>query len=240
MDFLYLRGNHDKSMKDEELPNLKTFSKEWTYYRYGKVVFAGIELSSENSLSLYSSLRLNADDVNIVIMHGDITESACEYKIKLALLKDKNIDYLALGHIHSASAKPLGNRGIAQYSGCLEGRGFDEPREKGFFEINVDENAKKLNYNFVSLSARTIYQYKIDVSNAKNQFDVQSFVNNTIKAKSSDIISIELVGERIYTDENIAYDITAYLNNSYFFASVKDKTIKKYKAEDFAGFIRIS
>ena len=78
IDFLYLRGNHDDALDGENLPNLKTFSKEWTYYRYGKVVFAGIELSGENSLSLYSSLRLGEDDINVVIMHGDISEGAGE------------------------------------------------------------------------------------------------------------------------------------------------------------------
>ena len=86
IDFLYLRSNHDDALDGENLPNLKTFSKEWTYYRYGKVVFAGIELSGENSLSLYSSLRLGEDDINVVIMHGDISEGAGEDKIKLPLL----------------------------------------------------------------------------------------------------------------------------------------------------------
>lgn len=105
-------------------------------------MFAGIELSGENSLSLYSSLRLSEDDINVVIMHGDISEGAGEDKIKLPLLKDKNIDYLALGHIHRSYAKSLGSRGIARYSGCLEGRGFDETGEKGFYEVTVDENEK--------------------------------------------------------------------------------------------------
>ena len=235
VDFLYLRGNHDEAIDGETLPNLKTFSKEWTYYRYGKVVFAGIELSGENSQSLYSSLRLSADDINVVIMHGDISEGAGEDKIKLALLKDKNIDYLALGHIHRSYTKSLGSRGIARYSGCLEGRGFDEAGEKGFFEVDVDEDGKKLDAEFVSLSARTVYRYEIDVSQAENPSDVYSLVKNSVKAKSGDMIRIELVGERGYTDENVADDIAAYLKDSYFFVSVKDRTVKKYRAEDFAG-----
>lgn len=235
IDFLYLRGNHDDALDGENLPNLKTFSKEWTYYRYGKVVFAGIELSGENSLSLYSSLRLGEDDINVVIMHGDISEGAGEDKIKLPLLKDKNIDYLALGHIHRSYAKSLGSRGIARYSGCLEGRGFDETGEKGFYEVTVDENEKRLDSEFTSLSARTVYRYEIDVSSAENPSDVYSLVKSSVKAKSGDLIRVELVGEREYADENVAEDVEAYLKDSYFFVSVKDKTVKKYYAKDFAG-----
>lgn len=235
IDFLYLRGNHDRGGNGEDLPNLKTFSKDWTYYRYGKVVFAGVELCRENSVSLYSSLRLAADDVNVAIMHGDISEGAGEDKIRLSALKDKNIDYLALGHIHYSYEKPLGSRGIARYAGCPEGRGFDETGKKGFFVVDVDESAKTLRSEFVSLAERTIYRYETDVSAAEKPSDVYALVRRTVSADKKDFIRVELVGERSYDDENLADDIAAYLKNSYFFVSVKDRTVRKYSAEDFAG-----
>ena len=214
IDFLYLRGNHDRGGNGEDLPNLKTFSKDWTYYRYGKVVFAG---------------------VNVAIMHGDISEGAGEDKIRLSALKDKNIDYLALGHIHYSYEKPLGSRGIARYAGCPEGRGFDETGKKGFFVVDVDESAKTLRSEFVSLAERTIYRYETDVSAAEKPSDVYALVRRTVSADKKDLIRVELVGERSYDDENLADDIAAYLKNSYFFVSVKDRTVRKYSAEDFAG-----
>ncbi len=140
-----------------------------------------------------------------------------------------------MGHIHRSYAKSLGSRGIARYSGCLEGRGFDETGEKGFYEVTVDENEKRLDSKFTSLSARTVYRYEIDVSSAENPSDVYSLVKSSVKAKSGDLIRVELVGEREYADENVAEDVEAYLKDSYFFVSVKDKTVKKYYAKDFAG-----
>ena len=54
-------------------------------------------------------------------------------------LKEKNIDYLALGHIHEYSQGQIDLRGKYAYSGCLEGRGFDELGEKGFILIDVSD-----------------------------------------------------------------------------------------------------
>ena len=53
-------------------------------------------------------------------------------------LKNKNIDYLALGHIHGYKEAPLDGRGKYCYPGCLEGRGFDECGKKGFVLLNIE------------------------------------------------------------------------------------------------------
>ncbi|MGX8704776.1 MAG: metallophosphoesterase family protein, partial [bacterium] len=65
---------------------------------------------------------------NIVMLHGDITNLN---SIPLSMLKERNIDYLALGHIHKFQKGKLDDRGIWVYPGCLEGRGFDEEGPKG-------------------------------------------------------------------------------------------------------------
>ena len=42
IQFYYLRGNHDcRQSYTEQLPNLKTFGGEWTYYDCGGVTIAG-------------------------------------------------------------------------------------------------------------------------------------------------------------------------------------------------------
>ena len=73
------------------------------------------------------------------------------------------------------------------------------------------------------------------MSAAEKPSDVYALVRRTVSADKKDLIRVELVGERSYDDENLADDIAAYLKNSYFFVSVKDRTVRKYSAEDFAG-----
>ena len=61
LDFFYLRGNHDVGQSyTESLPNLKTFGTEWSYYTYGDVVVAGIELCESNRLSEAKANYLSA------------------------------------------------------------------------------------------------------------------------------------------------------------------------------------
>ena len=75
-------------------------------------------------------------------MHGQESDTDAKDKaeiINLKQLKNKNIDYLALGHIHTYKQSKLDNRGTYCYSGCLEGRGFDECGEKGFVLLNIED-----------------------------------------------------------------------------------------------------
>ena len=88
-----------------------------------------MELTPENSGSIYHTLSLDADQCNIVVLHGQESEYSARDKaeiIHLTALKNKGIDYLALGHIHSYKQERLDARGVYCYPGCLEGRGFDE------------------------------------------------------------------------------------------------------------------
>ena len=107
IDFLYLRGNHDDEGERRELSNLKTFSSKWQSYPYGDIVISGIEIAPENSSSLYSTLSLDGKKKNIVMLHGQLGG-----EINLTKLRDKNIDYLALGHIHQFEENRIDGRGM--------------------------------------------------------------------------------------------------------------------------------
>ena len=112
MDFLYLRGNHDgkESYTEEGLSNLKTFSAEWTGYDYDDVYICGLEIVRENAQSFYSTLKLDKDRKNIVMLHGQVEATTGVDRVHVGKLADKNIDYLALGHIHSYSENKLDDK----------------------------------------------------------------------------------------------------------------------------------
>lgn len=133
IDFLYLRGNHEKDRfleGLEETPNnLKVFGESWTRFSYGNVTITGVCLTPENSRNIYDSLVLAQDDVNLVVLHGQESQYDAKDRaevINIRALQNKYIDYLALGHLHEYKCQKLDNRGSYCYCGCLEGRGFDE------------------------------------------------------------------------------------------------------------------
>ena len=96
--FYYLKGNHDnKASIVEEYDNLKTFNENsWTYYKIDNITICGLEITPKNQKVLYDELSLKENETNIVILHGDINKD-----LDLTKLAHKNIDYLALGHIHT-------------------------------------------------------------------------------------------------------------------------------------------
>ena len=136
IDFYYLKGNHDSDnfiSKLDEIPeNLKLFSNQWTSYSYGNITITGLEIDKSNQASMYNSLVLDNDNYNVVTLHGQLGD-----EISTGDLKNKGIDYLALGHVHEYQSGQLDNRGMYCYSGCLEGRGFDECGQKGFVYVDV-------------------------------------------------------------------------------------------------------
>ena len=83
-------------------------------------------------------------------------------------MKNKNIDYLALGHIHSFEKEPLDKRGVYCYSGTLEGRGFDECGDKGFVLLDVNDN--KITSEFVKFAKRTLHELVYDISGKNDWF----------------------------------------------------------------------
>ncbi len=232
IDFLYLRGNHDEEGERKALPNLKTFTAEWSSYRYQTTVISGIELKKENRRSYASTLALNAEDRNIVMLHGQLGE-----EISLAKLRDKHIDYLALGHIHAFTEGELDGRGKYAYSGCLEGRGFDETGVKGFVLLEVGD---KVTARFQPFSKREIHLCKVDVSGLSEGHAMAKRAQAEVDFLPNDVYRIELVGEVDAQADEFAADVQSYLKSACGFLSVKDCTKKKldYAAEQAAPTLR--
>ncbi len=166
VDFLYLRGNHDESRRafaGRTLPaNLHTFSECWHSRRYGSIVISGVELTAANADSIYDTLTLNPEDTNLVMLHGQISTRSGENLVCLPRLRGKHIAYLALGHLHRFQSGTLDGEGSWCYSGCLEGRGFDECGEKGYVSLEVEDH--RVTARFVPFARRTLVELPVDIT----------------------------------------------------------------------------
>lgn len=166
VDYLYLAGNHDGAtyaFADHDMPdNLKIFGKEWTTYEYGNVLISGVEICETNAHSLYSQIPHKDGMVNIVTLHGQTGSVSGVDQVNIPQLKNKGIDYLALGHIHAFTEQPLDDKGIYCYAGCLEGRGFDECGPKGFVLLSIDSG--RIQHEFVPFSCRQLHRISVDIT----------------------------------------------------------------------------
>lgn len=234
IDFLYLRGNHDNDnflTKLDEIPdNLKLFGEEWRSYRYGKVVISGLELAESNLASRYHSLILERDCYNIVTMHGQLTD----YKkrddtesISLNDLKNKCIDYLALGHVHTYQQGRLDARGIYCYPGCMEGRGFDECGDKGFVFIEVDEDTLEAETRFLPAAQRTLYTLPVDVTGVQTTQSAARRIEKALAKVSysrKSLVKFELVGDVPLECEINCEFLQDMFADYFYYEKVSDKT----------------
>ena len=235
--FLYVSGNHDEGsvFYGEEIENLKIFNEKWSYVRLENVVFTGIDINKAPKQSLYSSLQLNKEDINIVIMHGQIAGYKSKENaelISLPMLKDKNIDYLALGHIHYFTSGNIDERGKYVYSGCLEGRGFDETEEKGF--VLIDTESEKF-YEFIPFSSRNLYKISFDITDKTNWYEAKEEFMKELKARYDEksLIEVILKGSCEPDFEIDKEEFLFRLNEMFFYARIKDNTILKIDLEQY-------
>jgi DNA repair exonuclease SbcCD nuclease subunit len=239
VDFLYLSGNHDAYNfidNADDLPeNLKIFKDEWTSFRYGNVVISGIKLVGANFKMVCDTLNLDKNDVNIVTLHGQayFYENNAE-NITISALKDKNIDYLALGHVHAYSNGDVDYRGKYAYSGSLEGRGFDETGVRGFIELNVVDN--KVQTCFVKFSEREFYEHEFSVENASDWYQVREEIIKILTEKypAKSVLRLVLVGGRNTEFDIDKENLELRLNERFFFAKVYDRTKIKVDINDYA------
>ena len=166
VDVLYLRGNHDESRRafaGRSLPdNLKTFTDHWTSLDYGPVTVWGLDSSALGRPGVYDELRPDRSRVNLAALHGQVSTRAGEELVCLPALRGKGLAYLALGHLHSFRRERLDGDGEYCYSGCLEGRGFDECGEKGFVLLDVDGG--RVRPAFIPFARRTLWEVEADVT----------------------------------------------------------------------------
>lgn len=233
--FYYLNGNHDSDnifANLEDVPeNLKLFGTTWTGHAIGNVVITGVNLTAENAELSYASLELQPDKFNIVMLHGQEGEF-----IQLRSLKNKGIDYLALGHIHGYKEDALDPRGTYCYPGCLEGRGFDECGEHGFVLLDIDEETGAYSHAFIPFAKRRLYEVVADVTDCQTTSEMISKVDEVLREAACEetaMVKIVLQGELdVACEKDVDYILTCF-QSRYYFVKISDETTLKIETKDY-------
>ncbi len=243
--FYYLKGNHDNDnflSGMEELPdNLMLFSDRWTTYteRNGRIAISGLELAPENADSAYLTLVLDTGKFNIVMLHGQESESVSRDKaeiIQIKALKNKGIDYLALGHVHAYKKETLDARGTYCYPGCLEGRGFDECGEHGFVLLEIDEETGRFTHQFIPFAQRTIYTVQVDITDCLTTSEMHQRISDGLRqadCKENGLVKIVLMGDLDVECEKDVNYLLEKIRDSYYFVKIYDETGLKINVNDY-------
>ena len=239
IDFYYLKGNHDAESflsNLEEIPgNLKMFGDRWTTYTAnekagGNIRITGVELSRENASLIYNELSLDMEKFNIVVLHGQEAEHTARdgaEVVSLRKLRNKGIDYLALGHIHTYKSEQLDSRGRYCYPGCLEGRGFDECGEHGFVLLEIDEERRTMRQEFVPMACRNLYTLEVDISGCMTTTDISGRIRQALDGagySSRSLLKLIMKGSvDVECEKNIELLVKRF-EHEYYFLKIYDES----------------
>lgn len=232
LEFYYLRGNHDQSAfcsGKETLPdNLHTFGRDWKTYQIGAEEGGRILLTAGEEADL-RELFLPEQAFHIVMMHGQLADYPDQTRpevIALSELKNKGIDYLALGHVHSFCQGDLFPKGRWAYSGCLEGRGFDECGEKGFLLLEINPKLQ-LQMKFIPFAKRRYLQLETEISGALGQLEIEEKIIEELrkeKAKREDLVKVILKGSLPLSCEKSLLQIRQRFQDSFYVFWLEDQS----------------
>ena len=199
------------------------------------------ELLSPSSAkdAVQSIWNLKEEDCNILMLHGALREGGPEVQneqgISLKQLSRYPIHYLALGHIHKREEGKYGSLNYI-YPGCLQGRGFDEEGEKGFYYVEIEEETKEIKAEFVPLKEGEFRIIPLFLSEEDGTLDAEEKIRESLKkegAEAKDSVRIILKGEKRAGEERNLRYLEKQLEEEYAYIEIKEETKLKLRKEEF-------
>jgi DNA repair exonuclease SbcCD nuclease subunit len=121
------------------------------------------------------------NQVHVCVLHGDLTSEGADSvynPVSESQLADSGFDYVALGHIHKRTPILFARNTAYAYSGCPDGRGFDELGEKGVYIGTVARGHVDL--EFRQTCSRMYLTTEIDISGAASETEILDQVLHSI------------------------------------------------------------
>mgnify|MGYP003818437149 CR=1 FL=1 len=233
-------GNHDPYTLDSPYAKKDFWSENVIIFKSGleKVEFEnlGIRLwgaaftETYVTASMLKNHTVPKDElINICVIHGELValNQRSNYNpITEKQLISSGMDYVALGHIHKQTDILKAGNTYYAYSGCLEGRGFDELDEKGVYIGIVSKGYCRLLYR--TLCKRMNVELHVDISDAVNSRTAADIVLQKIESKYgkayfNNLYKVILEG-MIDDDVSINIEDIKTALNEVFFVKIKDHT----------------
>ena len=177
-----IRGNHDyltEEAKTLALPfpdNVRTFGPEVETHILNtknneRVAISGFSYDSqwvtERKIQDYPTKRADVN-LHIGMLHGDIetslTREANYAPFTVRELREKNLDYWALGHVHQR--QEVSREPLAEYPGNIQGLHKNETGEKGCLFVEWTPREQKIEFiGTAPVIWETIHLSLIDIEN---------------------------------------------------------------------------
>lgn len=228
---LIAAGNHDPLTETSYYklagfsPNVYIFGKEPSCVTVADCDVWGISFSGaaqEDSL-LTDALTPRDSRPSVLLMHGNL--GGDDYNpINREQIGRSGFLYAALGHVHNYSSERIGKT-LCVYPGCPEGRGFDEPEDKGIVWGEVTENGASA--EFEPVCKRRYRELTVDVSGLVTHEEIREKIE-AYKLSETDLYKIILTGETVLLPD---VHVLSEMLTQPFFVKVYDRTRRPLQIE---------
>ena len=139
--------------------------------------------SSYEEHPLATEYTVDTDRLNLLCAHADIIQSLSKYApISPRELDDSPFDYAAFGHVHNYTEIGNYNGTLAGYSGCAEGRSFDELDFGGAILLEIE--GKKISTSKIQLAKRRYMIEKLDITGIDSDDETVEKIRQRIAVKN--------------------------------------------------------
>ena len=187
-------------------------------------------------------LKLKEEDCNILLLHGALYQGTPkgeavqgEEGIFLKNLEKLPLSYIALGHIHKGGEGKLNNGALWAYSGCLQGRGFDEEGERGFLYLKVEEEKKEIRKEFIPIKQGEFRILEIELLEDEGTLACLKKIEVEMEKAGiakEDSLRIILKGKKgLEQERNLRY-LQLQLQDSVFFLEIRDECELSWNREE--------
>lgn len=252
--FVIAPGNHDymwgrSPYRKEGFPkNVYIFDKEqlscFSFPEIGVDVY-GYAFTSEGYAGnpLAERIMLDRSKINILLAHADVGGRSKYCPLAVSDIAKSGFDYIALGHIHQGGKINTAGATYYAYSGCPEGRSFDECGTKGVIVGDFSKNAGRLNASFTNkrMGKRRFEKMSVDITGVASQEALLARVKEAIEKEGYGLdvlLRVRLVG-RISPEITLRPEkLTAYAFG-VFYLEVEDASVPLLDYEELKNDISI-
>ncbi|GEP66993.1 hypothetical protein CBE01nite_47610 [Clostridium beijerinckii] len=187
---------------------------------------AGFNTTHVSKSLLKDVERINGYN-NIMVIHGEVSSVKEGNNYNPIMEEDiikSDLDYIALGHRHKFSeVKKIGNT-YYSYSGCPQGRGFDELEEKGIVFLEIKN--RFVESRFIRTSVRNYYEKGINIDGCFGYNEVKNRIISEIPkdGRKNNFYKVILKGQ-ISDEFSLSEELLEeLLKDEFYFVKIIDKS----------------
>lgn len=188
--------------------------------------------------TLFRNVEIDNSRINLMVIHGEISNNISENiynPIYLEDIKKSGMEYIAVGHRHEFSGIKREGKTFYAYSGCPQGRGFDEIGDKG---IIIGDIAKdEVHLSFRPICKRKYNTVEIDISGLDTYEEVCSVILNSFPKdeRENNLFKIVLKGqlkEHLIINEDV---LLSKLKDQFYYLKIINNTSVEINMDELAS-----